>query len=88
MCYLGRMDTVGLRELRQSASELVRRVEAGEEITISVAGRPSARLVPIGPKAWRSYDDVAEVFAAGEDPDWSRDRNRIDQHLSDLRHDQ
>jgi prevent-host-death family protein len=81
------MDTVGLRELRQSASELVRRVEAGEEITISVAGRPSARLVPIGPKAWRSYDEIADVFAAGEDPDWSRDRDRIDQRLRDPRND-
>lgn len=37
----------GLRELRQNASELVRRVEAGGEVTITVAGRPSARLVPI-----------------------------------------
>ncbi|MGH3478807.1 MAG: type II toxin-antitoxin system Phd/YefM family antitoxin [Nocardioidaceae bacterium] len=81
------MDTVGLRELRQSASDLVRRVEAGEEITISVAGRPSARLVPIRPKAWRSYDEVADVFAAGEDPDWSRDRDRIGQQLRDPRND-
>jgi prevent-host-death family protein len=40
---------VGLRELRQPASELVRRVEAGEEITITVAGRPSARLVAVTP---------------------------------------
>lgn len=37
---------VGLRELRQNASELVRRVESGEEIEITVAGRPGARLVP------------------------------------------
>lgn len=75
------MDTVGLRELRQRASDLVRRVEAGEEITISVAGRPSARLVPIGPKAWRSYDEIADVFGDADDPDWSRDRDRVDQQL-------
>lgn len=75
------MDTIGLRELRQRASDLVRRVEAGEEITISVAGRPSARLVPIGPRAWRSYDEVADVFGGAEDPDWESDRDLIDQQL-------
>ncbi|MGH3544366.1 MAG: type II toxin-antitoxin system Phd/YefM family antitoxin, partial [Mycobacteriales bacterium] len=41
------MNVVGLRELRQQASELVRRVGDGEEITITVAGRPSARLVAV-----------------------------------------
>lgn len=40
---------VGLRELRQDASELVRRAQAGDEITITVSGRPSARLVPPSP---------------------------------------
>ena len=41
-----RVEAVGLRELRQNASELVRRLEEGEEIVITVAGRPGARLVP------------------------------------------
>jgi prevent-host-death family protein len=77
------VDTVGLRELRQSASELVRRVEAGEEITISVAGRPSARLVPIGPRTWRAYAEVADVFGGADDPDWEGDRDLIDQQLRD-----
>lgn len=77
------MTTVGLRELRQRASDLVRRVEAGEEITISVAGRPSARLVPIVPQAWRTYTDIADVFTGAGDPDWESDRDRIDQRLRD-----
>jgi prevent-host-death family protein len=72
------MDTVDLGDLRRRALDLVRRVEAGEEITISVAGRPSARLVPIGPKAWRTYDEVADVLGVADDPDWPRDRDRID----------
>lgn len=83
MCYLLGMSTVGLRELRQQASELIRRVEAGEEVTITVAGRPSARLVPIPPQTWRTYDDVAEVFAGRPDPEWDTDRDRIDQQLRD-----
>jgi prevent-host-death family protein len=40
------MRSVGLRELRQDASDLLRRAQAGEEITITVSGRPSARLIP------------------------------------------
>jgi prevent-host-death family protein len=63
------MSTVGLRELRQQASELVRRVEAGEEVTITVAGRPSARLVAAERRSWRQWDE--------------HDRDRIDQQLRD-----
>lgn len=77
------MTTVGLRELRQQASDLVRRVEAGEEITITVAGRPSARLVPVAPATWRTWKDVADVFAGPDDPDWAGDRDRIDDALRD-----
>jgi prevent-host-death family protein len=40
------MGTVGLRELRQDASDLVRRVEAGEVIEVTVSGRLAARLIP------------------------------------------
>ena len=43
----GMIDTVGVRELRQQASELIRRAEAGEEIIVAVSGRPAARLVPL-----------------------------------------
>ena len=41
------MEAVGVRELRRSASEFVRRAESGEEFTIIVAGRPRERLVPV-----------------------------------------
>lgn len=77
------MATVGLRELRQQTSELLRRVEAGEEVTITVSGRPSARLVPIAPKTWRTYDEVADVFSGRADPEWDADRDRVDQQLRD-----
>jgi prevent-host-death family protein len=76
------VETVGLRELRQQASELVRRVEAGEEITITVAGRPSARLVSVAPRAWRTWNDVAELFAGPTDGDWEHDREQIDQETT------
>lgn len=77
------MSVVGLRELRQQASELVRRVEAGEEVTITVAGRPSARLVNVAPRAWRGWDEVRELFSGPADPGWEHDRDRVDQELVD-----
>jgi prevent-host-death family protein len=40
-------DTVGIRALKQNASEIVRRAERGETLTITDRGRPVARLVPI-----------------------------------------
>jgi prevent-host-death family protein len=40
--------SVGIRELRQQASALLKRVAAGEVITVSDRGRPIARIVPLG----------------------------------------
>ena len=75
------METVGLRELRQGASELVRRVESGEEIQITVAGRLAARLVPAAPRQWQRWDNIADLFSGGADPDWDRDRDLIRQSV-------
>jgi prevent-host-death family protein len=41
------MTSTGIRELRQRASELLRRVEAGETIEITDRGRPVAVLAPL-----------------------------------------
>jgi prevent-host-death family protein len=41
------MASTGVRELRQRASELLRRVEAGETIEITDRGRPVAVLAPL-----------------------------------------
>lgn len=41
------MDEVALRELRNHTSDVLHRVEAGEELTVTVSGRPVARLVPL-----------------------------------------
>ena len=76
------MATVGLRELRQDASELVRRVENGEEIDITVAGRLAARLVPAAPRRWQRWDAIADLFDGVADPDWERDRDLIDHSVA------
>jgi prevent-host-death family protein len=41
------MVSVGVRELRQRASELLRRVAAGETIEVTDRGRPVALLSPL-----------------------------------------
>ena len=41
------MTRVGIRELRQNASAVLRRVEAGEIIEVTDRGRAVARIVPM-----------------------------------------
>lgn len=77
------MKSVGLRELRQDASDLVRRVQAGAEIAITVAGRPAARLVPAAPQTWRQWADVADLFSGADDPAWATDRDEVAQEVRD-----
>ncbi|GAB3706860.1 type II toxin-antitoxin system Phd/YefM family antitoxin [Mariniluteicoccus flavus] len=77
------MATVGLRELRQDASDLVRRVEGGEEILVTVSGRPSARIVPVQPLRWRGWAEVADLFDGPIDPEWETDRELIDHSIDD-----
>jgi prevent-host-death family protein len=52
--------SVGIRELRQRASELLRRVEDGERIEITDRGRPVAVLVP------SAVDPLERLRAAGD----------------------
>lgn len=42
-------NSVGIRELRQQASALLRRVVAGETLEVTDHGHPIARIVPLRP---------------------------------------
>ena len=44
------METVGIRELRQNASQVVAKVAAGEVITITDRGRPVAQMTATRPR--------------------------------------
>lgn len=83
MCYLGCVNEVGLREMRQNASELVRRAQAGEQLTITVAGRPAAVLGPLNARTWRHWEEFADVFGSPTDPDWAEDRDLLDDAIVD-----
>ena len=62
------MKTIGVRELRQRASEYLKEVESGRTFQVTARGRPVARLVPIRAEGHRQRL-VAEgrvVPAAGD----------------------
>jgi prevent-host-death family protein len=60
------MVTVGIRELKQQTSELIRRVrEKGDEILVTYHGEVVARIIPVAPsreetgRAWEALDRLA-----------------------------
>jgi prevent-host-death family protein len=48
------MSEVSSRDLRNRTAEVLRRVEAGERVLVSVNRRPVAELVPLGRPLWIS----------------------------------
>lgn len=84
MCYIDVVnDHVGLRELRQEASDLVRRVEGGEEIVVTVSGRPAAMLVPIRRMRWRNGQELGYIFETPADPAWPAEHSARSDVLGD-----
>ena len=61
MCY---MEKVGIRELRQNATAVLRRVAAGEIVEVTDRGRAVARIVPMH-EASRLEQLQAEGRASG-----------------------
>jgi prevent-host-death family protein len=51
------------KELRNHVSSVFRRAEAGEEITITVAGRPVAQLGPAEPRQWVRGPALRAIWA-------------------------
>jgi prevent-host-death family protein len=54
--------TVPQKELRNKVGEVLRRAEAGEDFTITVAGRPVARLGPAAKRRWVGGRPLKAVF--------------------------
>jgi prevent-host-death family protein len=69
------MSFVASRELRNSTRALLARVEAGEQITITVDGRPVAVLAPAGHRRrWATKGEfVSRVLANQADPGLAAD---------------
>ena len=73
MCYGRRMGEVGSRELRNHTRALLDRVAGGEEITITVDGRPVARLEPVGRRPRWIHSDELRARLVQADADLSED---------------
>jgi len=69
--------------MRQNASELVRRAEAGERLTVTVAGRPAAVLGSITPRRWRQWDEISDLFRTPIDAGLAQNLDRLDNHPRD-----
>ena len=56
------MATIPQKELRNQVGEVLRRAEAGETLTITVAGRPVAELGPTRHSRWVSGAELAGLW--------------------------
>ena len=56
------MGTIPQKELRNQVSEVLRRVEGGETLTVTVAGRPVAELSPAQRRRWVSGPSLTRVW--------------------------
>jgi prevent-host-death family protein len=56
------MRTIPQKELRNNVGEVLRRAEAGEEFTVTVAGRPVAQLGPVRGRQWVAGPDLQRVW--------------------------
>jgi prevent-host-death family protein len=69
------MTEVASRELRNQTRTLLARVDAGEQITITIDGRPVAALVPLSARdRWMRRDEFVGLLRGRQsDPDLRRD---------------
>jgi prevent-host-death family protein len=69
---------VGTRELRDHLSSVLRRVEAGEPITVTASGRPVAQIVPLRAGRWTPRSEVEQILATSlADAGLSRDLDEL-----------
>jgi prevent-host-death family protein len=62
VCYIRSMADVSSRDLRNHTADVLRRVEAGERVRISVNRRPVAELVPLDRPRWASGAAIQRIL--------------------------
>lgn len=77
------MTTIPQKELRNNVADVLRRAEGGEEFTITVAGRPVARLGPAAKRRWVSGRDLRRVFETPTPATLAEDLERLPAQLTD-----
>lgn len=79
------MADVPQKELRNHLGEVLRRAEAGEELTITVAGRPVATLGPLRRRPWVGGDALRAVWRTEAPRDLAAADLRVVDDLVDVR---
>jgi prevent-host-death family protein len=60
------MKTIPHRELRNQSARVLREAEAGQLFTITVDGRPVARLGPVSRRLWVPKAEYARLLCGGQ----------------------
>ena len=71
------------KELRNNVADVLRRAEAGEEFTITVAGRPVAQLGPTRRREWVGGAELSKVWATPVPETLAGDLERFPGELAD-----
>jgi len=77
------MPTIPQKELRNNVADVLRRAEAGEEFTVTVAGRPVAELGPTRGREWVDTGRLADLWAIPVDPRLAADLEAFETDLRD-----
>jgi prevent-host-death family protein len=77
------MASIPQKELRNNVGEVLRRAEAGEQLTITVAGRPVAQLGPIRARQWVPSAQLVDLWATPADPTLEQDLEALSAEMVD-----
>lgn len=77
------MDTIPQKELRNQVGAVLRRVEAGETLTVTVAGRAVAELSPVRRHTWVTGRALAGVWGGLAPQTLADDLRRLGADLVD-----
>jgi antitoxin (DNA-binding transcriptional repressor) of toxin-antitoxin stability system len=67
------VSTISHKELLSNLREILRRTEAGERFTLTVAGRSVANLGPASRRQWINTNELADLWRLPVDPSLARD---------------
>ncbi len=77
------MGVIPQKQLRNDVGKVLRRVEAGETLTVTVAGRPVAELRPVRRQRWVSGAALASVWHGPRPQELDDDLTRLPAGLVD-----
>lgn len=78
------MATIPQKELRNNVGEVLRRAEAGEEFTVTVAGRAVAQLGPVRPRQWVAGPVLQRVWQTAAPQTLDADLPRLPGEIADI----